>query len=54
MKGDDYEPCTYFKKVFRDICPIEWVDKWNDQGPILQNPISAEKVADKVFILVHM
>ncbi|XP_055331262.1 cytochrome c oxidase subunit 6B2-like [Paramacrobiotus metropolitanus] len=31
LKGEDYEPCYYFKKVFRTICPHAWVAKWNEQ-----------------------
>ena len=31
VKGEDYEPCQYFLKVFRDICPIDWTNKWDDQ-----------------------
>ncbi|XP_012259176.1 cytochrome c oxidase subunit 6B1 [Athalia rosae] len=30
-RGEDYEPCQYFKKVFTSICPIAWVDQWNTQ-----------------------
>ncbi|XP_063843044.1 cytochrome c oxidase subunit 6B1-like [Scylla paramamosain] len=31
LKGDDYEPCQYFKKVFQSICPNAWVEKWDEQ-----------------------
>ena len=31
VKGDGYEPCQYFYHVYRDICPTEWVEKWNEQ-----------------------
>ncbi|KAK4324042.1 hypothetical protein Pmani_005291 [Petrolisthes manimaculis] len=31
LKGEEYEPCEYFKKVFTSICPNAWVEKWNDQ-----------------------
>lgn len=24
-KGEDYEPCTYYKRVFTSLCPHEWV-----------------------------
>ena len=24
-KGDDYQPCEYFRKVYRSLCPNEWV-----------------------------
>lgn len=31
LRGDKYEPCTYFKKVFEDICPSEWTERWHEQ-----------------------
>lgn len=31
LRGTDYEPCQYFKKVYNEICPNSWVDKWTDQ-----------------------
>ncbi|KAK8724761.1 hypothetical protein OTU49_010912, partial [Cherax quadricarinatus] len=31
IKGEDYEPCNYFKKVFSSICPNAWIENWNDQ-----------------------
>ncbi|XP_055389987.1 uncharacterized protein LOC129618972 isoform X2 [Condylostylus longicornis] len=31
IRGVDYEPCQYFKKVFTAMCPREWVEKWDDQ-----------------------
>ena len=24
-KGEDFEPCQYFKNVYRSLCPVEWV-----------------------------
>lgn len=30
-KGTDYEPCQYFKRVFSSMCPIAWVEKWDEQ-----------------------
>ncbi|XP_045108461.1 cytochrome c oxidase subunit 6B2-like isoform X1 [Portunus trituberculatus] len=31
LKGEEYEPCQYFKKVFRSVCPNAWVEKWDEQ-----------------------
>nr|ALS04053.1 cytochrome c oxidase subunit 6B1-like protein [Acartia pacifica] len=31
IKGEDYEPCQFFKKCFTAICPMDWVEKWDDQ-----------------------
>jgi len=30
-KGEEYDPCSYFKRNYKSLCPIAWVDKWNDQ-----------------------
>merc|ERR1711997_51142 len=30
-RGEDYEPCQYFWKNYNTICPLSWVEKWNDQ-----------------------
>lgn len=24
-KGEDYEPCNYFKRVYMSLCPVAWV-----------------------------
>lgn len=31
LKGEDYEPCQFFYKNFRTVCPNAWVEKWEDQ-----------------------
>ncbi|CAG0918745.1 unnamed protein product [Notodromas monacha] len=31
IKGEDFEPCNYFKKVFTSLCPNAWVEQWNTQ-----------------------
>lgn len=31
LRGESYEPCQYFKKVFTTLCPNAWIAKWNDQ-----------------------
>ncbi|NEU33258.1 hypothetical protein GN156_21430 [bacterium LRH843] len=31
VKGEGYEPCAYFKRVYTSICPNEWVEKWDTQ-----------------------
>lgn len=31
VRGDKYEPCNYFKKVFTSMCPNAWVEKWDTQ-----------------------
>merc|ERR1712189_47994 len=30
-KGEDYEPCNFFHKNYKSICPVGWVEKWNEQ-----------------------
>jgi len=24
-KGEEYQPCTFFKKNFKSLCPVAWV-----------------------------
>ena len=24
-KGDDYQPCQHFKRVYKSLCPVSWV-----------------------------
>jgi len=31
LRGEDYSPCEYFKKVYTSICPFAWVEKWETQ-----------------------
>jgi len=31
LRGDDYAPCQYFKKVYTSLCPFAWVEKWETQ-----------------------
>ena len=31
VKGDDHEPCNYFKWVYKNICPEPWVEQWTEQ-----------------------
>merc|ERR1711973_924658 len=31
LKGEEYEPCQFFWKNFNTLCPLEWVEKWDDQ-----------------------
>merc|ERR1711971_131488 len=30
-RGEDYEPCQFFFKNYNTICPLSWVERWNDQ-----------------------
>jgi len=35
LKGEDYEPCEYFKAVYMCMCPNTWIEKfegWRDNG----------------------
>ncbi|KAL1517335.1 hypothetical protein ABEB36_001110 [Hypothenemus hampei] len=31
IRGANYAPCEYFKKVFNTLCPNAWVEKWDEQ-----------------------
>ena len=41
IKGPDSEVCFFYKKAFLDICPMTWVEKWNDQ---IENGIFPSKI----------
>merc|ERR1712227_109741 len=28
IKGEDYEPCNYFRNAYGTLCPGTWVEKW--------------------------
>jgi cytochrome c oxidase subunit 6b len=30
-KGEDYQPCNHFKKVYKSLCPVAWVSDWDEQ-----------------------
>jgi len=31
IKGEEFAPCEYFKKVYLSMCPNAWVEKWDEQ-----------------------
>jgi len=31
LRGEDYEPCQYFFRVYNAMCPNAWVERWDDQ-----------------------
>jgi len=31
VKGEDYDPCMYFHRVYKSMCPNAWVEKWDEQ-----------------------
>ncbi|CAB1334476.1 cytochrome c oxidase subunit 6B1-like [Oncorhynchus nerka] len=30
-KGQDVAPCDWYQRVYKSICPMSWVAKWDDQ-----------------------
>jgi len=32
IKGESYEPCEYFKRVYRSMCPNEWVSVYINES----------------------
>ncbi|KAJ3203179.1 Cytochrome c oxidase subunit 6B [Entophlyctis luteolus] len=30
-KGEDYAPCNQFKSVYISLCPVKWVEDWDEQ-----------------------
>jgi len=31
LKGEEYEPCQFFYRNFKTVCPFSWVEKWDEQ-----------------------
>ena len=31
LQGEEYEPCKFFEKNFRTVCPAAWIEKWDEQ-----------------------
>ena len=31
IHGEDYGPCQFLKKSFQTICPVNLVEKWDEQ-----------------------
>lgn len=29
-KGEDYTPCSYFKRTYKILCPQAWVERWDE------------------------
>ncbi|EDL31255.1 cytochrome c oxidase subunit 6B2 isoform 1 [Mus musculus] len=30
-RGKSTQPCEYYFRVFHSLCPISWVQRWNEQ-----------------------
>ncbi|CAL8305239.1 unnamed protein product [Boreogadus saida] len=30
-KGVDVTPCDWYRRVYKSLCPMSWVQKWEDQ-----------------------
>ncbi|RXM91331.1 Cytochrome c oxidase subunit 6B1 [Acipenser ruthenus] len=30
-KGQDVSPCQWYQRVYKSLCPMSWVGKWDDQ-----------------------
>ena len=31
VQGEEYEPCQFFYKNFRTVCPNAWIERWDEQ-----------------------
>ena len=31
VRGEEYEPCQFFYKNFRTVCPNAWIERWDEQ-----------------------
>uniref|UniRef100_A0A3P8QXI7 Cytochrome c oxidase subunit 6B2 n=1 Tax=Astatotilapia calliptera TaxID=8154 RepID=A0A3P8QXI7_ASTCA len=30
-KGQEVSPCEWYQKVYKSLCPMSWVSKWDEQ-----------------------
>ncbi|XP_072534775.1 cytochrome c oxidase subunit 6B1 [Salminus brasiliensis] len=30
-KGVDVAPCDWYKRVYKSLCPMSWIEKWDTQ-----------------------
>lgn len=42
VKGEEFEPCKIFFKTFSSLCPVDWVEKWDDQRAANKFPVSLD------------
>ncbi|KAI5961087.1 COX12 [Candida margitis] len=42
VKGEDFEPCQLFFKTFTSLCPLDWVEKWDDQRAAGKFPVNMD------------
>ncbi|WPK25704.1 hypothetical protein PUMCH_003029 [Australozyma saopauloensis] len=42
VKGEDFEPCQIFWKTFTSLCPVDWVERWDDQREAGKFPVKIE------------
>ncbi|ODQ79623.1 hypothetical protein BABINDRAFT_162002 [Babjeviella inositovora NRRL Y-12698] len=46
LKGEEFEPCKIFYRTFSSLCPVDWVEKWDDQrGMYRLSPPSVHLIA---------
>lgn len=31
IRGEQFDACQYYKRVYHSICPNSWIDKWDTQ-----------------------
>ncbi|VBB32072.1 unnamed protein product [Acanthocheilonema viteae] len=31
LLGEKHEPCKIFRNVYMDLCPMKWIETWNNQ-----------------------
>lgn len=48
-KGDEFEPCKYFRRIYKIMCPANWVEQWEEsrmEGKLAADlsPPSAERL----------
>ena len=55
IRGESYEPCNFFKIAYQDICPNDWVDRWEDQvrRKVFDGLTNKEERAELIQSLKH-
>ena len=45
FQGEEYEPCKFFEKNFKTVCPAAWVERWDEQR---------DKVRQTIYFFVEI
>ena len=49
LQGEEYEPCKFFEKNFKTICPAAWIEKWDEQRDKVRKKILEQFLISAFF-----